>query len=132
MPKIKEEKVQFEPSVINMPRTKEMQETINHLILGLAMWLSITITCVTTILTVHNAWCLVTIIFPFVFTMFPQVQRFMTAMAEVSYIKIKNKKGAPESGTVAGAIVPETKAAETLSTALVKAEQSIIVVDEVN
>jgi hypothetical protein len=67
------------------PRTREMQETINHLILGITMWLSASMTCITTLLTVKQPWCLVVLLLPFTFTMFPQIQKLIIAKLESKY-----------------------------------------------
>jgi len=74
------------------PRTKEMQETINHLVLGITMWISTSVTCLTTLLSVHQPWCLVALILPFVYTMFPQILKFTTAVQETAYLKYKARK----------------------------------------
>ena len=73
-------------------RTTTMQEIINHLVLGITMWVSATLTCVTTILAVGNYWCLIVLILPFTYTMFPQIQKFTTSLAENGYAKVKEKK----------------------------------------
>lgn len=72
------------------PRTKEVQEIINHLILGITMWLSASITCITTLLTVKQPWCLIVLLLPFIYTMFPQIQKFTTALIETNINKLKN------------------------------------------
>ena len=74
------------------PRTKEMQETINHLILGITMWISTSVTCLTTLLSVHQPWCLFALILPFVYTMFPQIQKLTTSIQESAYTKYKVRK----------------------------------------
>jgi len=75
-----------------LPRTREMQETINHLILGITMWISTSVTCLTTLLSVHQPWCLIALILPFVYTMFPQIQKFAVAVREAGYLKYKARK----------------------------------------
>jgi len=74
------------------PRTKEMQETINHLILGITMWISTSVTCLTTLLSVHQPWCLLALVLPFVYTMFPQILKFTTAVQETAYLKYKARR----------------------------------------
>lgn len=71
------------------PRTKEVQDSINHLILGISMWFSVTITCITTLIAVHQPWCLVALLLPFIYTMFPQIQKFSAARLEVNLCKAK-------------------------------------------
>ena len=73
-------------------RTREMQETINHLVLGITMWVSVTVTCVTTLLTVGQAWSLLALLIPFIYTMFPQIQKVTTSAREKAVHSIKNKK----------------------------------------
>ena len=74
------------------PRSREMQETINHLILGITMWVSATLTCVTTLLTTKQPWCLVALLIPFIYTMFPQIQKFTAMMRETAVVKYKEHK----------------------------------------
>jgi len=76
-----------------VPRTREMQETVNHLILGLSMWVSVTLTCITTLLAVKNAWCLFAYIVPFIYTMFPQIMRFTTTLVELGWERRREKSG---------------------------------------
>ena len=78
------------------PRTKEMQETMNHLVLGITMWISVTVSCVTTLLTVNQPWCLLALVIPFTYTMFPQIQKAYKARAEMAYNNLKNKRAEPE------------------------------------
>ena len=74
------------------PTTKEMQETINHLVLGITMWISVTVTCVTTLLTVNNPWCLIALAIPFVYTMFPQIQKATANAREAALNKYKTMR----------------------------------------
>jgi len=72
-----------------MPRTREMQETINHLVLGITMWISVTVTCVTTLLTVNQPWALLALIIPFIYTMFPQIQKSIANAREHAINKMR-------------------------------------------
>jgi len=78
--------------VPDAPKQKEIQELINHLILGMTMWISASVTCITTLLTVHQPWCLIALLLPFVYTMFPQIQKYTASMSEHSYKKFLAKK----------------------------------------
>lgn len=78
-----------EGKTTHAPRTKEVQDSINHLILGISMWFSVTITCITTLIAVHQPWCLVALLLPFIYTMFPQIQKFSAARLEVNLCKAK-------------------------------------------
>jgi len=82
------------------PRTKEMQETINHLVLGVTMWMSVTVTCVTTLPTVNQPWCLLALVIPFVYTMFPQIQKAYRSRAEAAYNNYKAKREKKEEAEV--------------------------------
>ena len=84
---------QYQVMAAPTPRTKEMQDSINHLILGVTMWISATVTCVTTLLTVQQPWCLLALLIPFIYTMFPQIQRASTNAGEAALAKYKNKRG---------------------------------------
>jgi|GEM_PF-3316012 len=75
-----------------VPRTRDMQETINHLVLGITMWVSVTVSCVTTLLTVHQAWCLIAMLIPFVYTMFPQIQKAANIARENAVNNYKTKQ----------------------------------------
>jgi hypothetical protein len=77
-------------------RGKEYQETVNHLILGITMWVSASLTCITTLITVKQPWCLVALFLPFIYTMFPQIQKFSTALSESGYRKYMAKREAAQ------------------------------------
>ena len=84
--------IEKQPEKQQTPRTREMQETINHLVLGITMWVSATLTCITTLLTTKQAWCLVALIIPFTYTMFPQIQKFTAMIRETAIHKYKEHK----------------------------------------
>ena len=69
-----------------------MQETINHLVLGITMWISTSVTCLTTLLSVKQPWCLFALVLPFIYTMFPQILKFTTALQETAYSRYKARK----------------------------------------
>ena len=83
---------QYQVMAAPTPRTREMQETLNHLVLGITMWISVTITCVTTLLTVNQPWCLISLVIPFTYTMFPQIQKASRSKAEAAYNNFKNRR----------------------------------------
>ena len=76
----------------NQPWTRERQELSNHLILGIAMWISATVTCIITLLTVGNAWSLLVLLIPFSYTMFPQIQKSIANAREHAVNVMKAKR----------------------------------------
>ena len=83
-----------EKEIIEKPsaRTQTEQDKTNHLVLGITMCVSATLTCLTTILAVGQTWCLVVLILPFAYIMFPEIQKRVNAMTESGYRAYKEMK----------------------------------------
>jgi len=94
---------------ISPVRAKEVQELINHLILGITMWISASVTCITTLLTVQQPWCLIALFLPFIYTMFPQIQKFTNAMAEHGYKKFLARKEREDKRAAEKALAEQEK-----------------------
>jgi hypothetical protein len=96
---------------LSAPKTKEMQEVLNHLVLGIAMWISVTITSITTLLVVQNPWCLFTLLIPFVYTMFPQIQKMSMTISEIAlrHPKVKKEKAEKAAAKEALNVIADAK-----------------------